>query len=180
MYTFFEEVRKLDPHRKNYTWIVTEVPVEGHGKAEGVTARPGEKLLTSGDEIVWASDPEGFLVKAWKTGQGLPSQCRMESGEAGAGTGQGGLSQCRMESGETGVKAGREIRTGVYTVDGVSVYAEAMGAEQHIVICGGGHIAAAMIRMAKMTDFRVTVIEDREELEAPSYEAGADTVLIGN
>ena len=45
------------------------------------------------------------------------------------------------------------------------------------MVCGGGHVAAATVRMAKLLDLPVTALEDREEYAEQLWQAGADEVL---
>lgn len=49
----------------------------------------------------------------------------------------------------------------------------------HLVIAGGGHVARAIARQAKLLDFDVTVIEDRPEFANPERFDGA-TVINGD
>lgn len=59
-----------------------------------------------------------------------------------------------------------------------SVYfAEKLGAEKSMVICGGGHVSMPIIRIAKMIGFQVTVLEDRPSFADHARRAGADEVI---
>lgn len=49
-----------------------------------------------------------------------------------------------------------------------------------LVICGGGHIALSLSSMAKMLDFNVTVIDDREEFANKERFPEADNVICDN
>jgi xanthine dehydrogenase accessory factor len=49
----------------------------------------------------------------------------------------------------------------------------------HLVIAGGGHVARAIARQARLLDFDVTVIEDRPEFATPERFDGAN-VLTGD
>lgn len=51
-------------------------------------------------------------------------------------------------------------------------------AERELIICGAGHVALAVIALAKMVGFQVTVIEDRPDYAEEASRAGADTVLV--
>ena len=68
--------------------------------------------------------------------------------------GRGFLAACRKE-----LSAFQE--TGVFELAGASVYAELIGTEKEVVICGAGHVSMPVIRIAKMIGCRVTVIDDR-------------------
>ena len=66
--------------------------------------------------------------------------------------------------------------TGFLTLDGQRIFAERFGAVPQLVVCGGGHVAAAVVRQAKLLDLPVLAIEDREEFAQQLRAAGADTV----
>lgn len=46
-----------------------------------------------------------------------------------------------------------------------------------LVVCGGGHVAIPVVRIGKMLDFTVTVLEDRAEFAENARSAGADNVI---
>lgn len=57
------------------------------------------------------------------------------------------------------------------------VFLERIGGKRKLVICGAGHVSMPVIRIGKMLEYEVTVIDDREEYTASAAEAGADRVL---
>ena len=67
--------------------------------------------------------------------------------------------------------------TGFLTLDGLRVFAERFGAVPQLVVCGGGHVAAALVKQAKLLGLPVLAIDDREEFAQQLRAAGADTVL---
>ena len=67
--------------------------------------------------------------------------------------------------------------TGFLTLDGQRVFAERFGAVPQLVVCGGGHVATALVKQAKLLDLPVLAIDDREEFAQQLRAAGADTVL---
>lgn len=67
--------------------------------------------------------------------------------------------------------------TGFLTLDGRRVFAERFGAVPQLVVCGGGHVAAALVKQAKLLGLPVLAIDDREEFAQQLRAAGADTVL---
>lgn len=67
--------------------------------------------------------------------------------------------------------------TGFLTLDGQRVFAERFGAVPQLVVCGGGHVAAALVKQAKLLGLPVLAIDDREEFAQQLRAAGADTVL---
>ncbi len=54
---------------------------------------------------------------------------------------------------------------------------ESFGQRKHLVVCGAGHVSLALIRMAKIVGFKVTVLEDRLVFTNMAKEAGADEVI---
>ena len=70
--------------------------------------------------------------------------------------------------------------TGFLTLDGQRVFAERFGAVPQLVVCGGGHVAAAVVKQAKLLDLPVLAIDDREEFAQQLRAAGADTVLCAS
>ena len=49
-----------------------------------------------------------------------------------------------------------------------------------LVVCGGGHVAAALVKQAKLLGLPVLAIDDREEFAQQLRAAGADTVLCAH
>ena len=67
--------------------------------------------------------------------------------------------------------------TGFLTLEGQRVFAERFGAVPQLAVCGGGHVAAALVKQAKLLGMPVLAIDDREEFAQQLRAAGADTVL---
>jgi len=59
----------------------------------------------------------------------------------------------------------------------VELFIEHITGKLHLVICGGGHIALPLCNIAKMLDFKVTVIDDRLEFANRNRFPMADNVL---
>ncbi len=59
-------------------------------------------------------------------------------------------------------------------IDGQRVFAELLGNEKKMVICGAGHVSMPVIEIAKMLGFRVTAIDDREQFVQNALDHGAD------
>ncbi len=70
------------------------------------------------------------------------------------------------------------IRDGIVSVHGTKIYVELPGSRKHMVICGGGNVSLCVVRLAKMTGFYVTVLEDRLTFADQAKEAGADEVIL--
>lgn len=66
--------------------------------------------------------------------------------------------------------------TCVLSLGGHQVFVEVLDSPPELVICGAGHVAQALIPMAKRLGFQVSVIEDREEFAQAAEDAGADPV----
>ena len=54
------------------------------------------------------------------------------------------------------------------------IFAELLGNEKKMVICGAGHVSMPVIEIAKMLGFRVTAIDDREQFVQNALDHGAD------
>ena len=66
--------------------------------------------------------------------------------------------------------------TGFLTLEGQRVFAERFGAVPQLVVCGGGHVAVALVKQAKLLGLPVLAIDDREDVAQQLRAAGADTV----
>lgn len=64
--------------------------------------------------------------------------------------------------------------------NGLEVFVEYLVSKPHLVICGGGHIALPLCNIGKLLDFKVTIIDDREEFANFDRFAMADNVICGN
>ena len=58
-----------------------------------------------------------------------------------------------------------------------SVYRETLSGKARIVVCGGGHVSLALVRMLKLLDFHVTVIDERPEFANKERFPEADEIL---
>lgn len=67
--------------------------------------------------------------------------------------------------------------TGVQEISGQRVFVERFGAVPQLVVCGGGHVATAVVRLAKLLGLPMLSMDDREEYAGQLRAAGADTVL---
>lgn len=67
--------------------------------------------------------------------------------------------------------------TGLLEYSGERVFYEWFGNVPKLVICGGGHVSIALVKMAKLAGFEITVLEDRAEFAGQAREAGADTII---
>ena len=67
--------------------------------------------------------------------------------------------------------------SGVQTFGALRVFAERFGAAPRLVVCGGGHVGASVVRLAKLLGLPVCALEDRPEFAGQLRQAGADPVL---
>ncbi|MBL8180332.1 MAG: XdhC family protein [Blastocatellia bacterium] len=58
------------------------------------------------------------------------------------------------------------------------VYQEKLGEQQHLYIIGGGHCALALSDLASKLDFRISIFDDRPELNTIAKNQFADAVII--
>lgn len=83
-------------------------------------------------------------------------------------------------SDESGLFAGHQAEAmaaedgSLSKIAGESVFAELLGNEKKMVICGAGHVSMPVITIAKMMGFRVTAIDDREKFVQNALDHGAD------
>ena len=67
--------------------------------------------------------------------------------------------------------------TGCIEVEGERLFSEKIGGVPKLVICGGGHVAIATLRIALMTGMQVIVLEDRPLFADHARAAGAQKVI---
>lgn len=60
---------------------------------------------------------------------------------------------------------------------GQKIYFEALNCRPNLVLCGGGHVAMAVLHLARFLGLSVTVIEDRPHFADQARAAGADCVI---
>lgn len=68
-------------------------------------------------------------------------------------------------------------KTQMITIDGQKVFVEFLGQSYKVVICGAGHVSLAILKLCKLLDLPVTVIDDRPSFTNRAIEAGADQVI---
>lgn len=66
---------------------------------------------------------------------------------------------------------------GIHSVAGIDIFAERFGTVPQLVVCGGGHVATAVVQLAKLLGLTVLAMDDREEYAQQLRLAGADKVL---
>lgn len=74
-------------------------------------------------------------------------------------------------------EAGEVMKSCCREIDGEKVLFEVLSGTPKLIVCGGGHVAAAVVSLAKFLNFYVTVIEDRILYADRARQAGADEVI---
>lgn len=62
----------------------------------------------------------------------------------------------------------------------IKVFIEPFIGKKHLIICGAGHIALPLSAIAKMLNYKVTMIDDRKEFANPKRFPHVDHILVGN
>jgi xanthine dehydrogenase accessory factor len=71
-----------------------------------------------------------------------------------------------------------EFAPGLEAWRGARVLFERVGPEPHLVVCGAGHVGAALARLAHAIGYRVTLVDDREEFVARPRFPGEGIELV--
>ena len=67
--------------------------------------------------------------------------------------------------------------SGVQELEGLRVFAERFGASPRLVVCGGGHVGASVVRLARLLGLPVCALEDRPDFADDLRDAGAEEVF---
>lgn len=62
--------------------------------------------------------------------------------------------------------------SGILKSAGQRIFVERFGAAPQLVVCGGGHVGASVVRLAKLLGLPVTALEDRPEFAEELRQAG--------
>ena len=57
-------------------------------------------------------------------------------------------------------EAGDLKKCGLYEIREQQVFCDIIGGQEHLVICGGGHVSVPVIKIGIMLGWKVTVLED--------------------
>ena len=63
------------------------------------------------------------------------------------------------------------------TLNKEKIYIEFLRKKNNVIVCGAGHISISIIKMCKLLDLHVTVIDDRITFTNNALKAGADNVI---
>ncbi|MEI3521961.1 MAG: XdhC family protein [Anaerosacchariphilus sp.] len=74
-------------------------------------------------------------------------------------------------------EAGAIRAEGQQELAGETVFCDCLGEAKKLVICGAGHVGVALLRMALLLGFDVTVLEDRPYFADGARRAGAKRVI---
>ena len=69
--------------------------------------------------------------------------------------------------------------SGILTLENKRIFVEKFGGAPRLVICGGGHVAESVVRLAVMLGLPVTGLEERPDYADSLRRAGAEKVLCG-
>lgn len=125
---------------------------------KGTPRKTGAKMVVLEDGTAWGSIGGGRNEKAVQT------EClkALKSGKSSLITydyfGREGQSVC-----------GGQIK----------VFIEPVKTARHLIICGAGHIALPLSVIAKMLDFRVTIIDNRKDLANSRRFPHVDKIMVG-
>lgn len=114
------------------------------------------------------------IVEA-ERGVGAKVLFEAEGGRTGT-TGDAALDDALAEQSRAFLDSRAEARTlraeefapGLEAWRGARVLFERVEPEPHLVVCGAGHVGAALARLAHAVGYRVTLVDDREEFVARS------------
>lgn len=67
----------------------------------------------------------------------------------------------------------------ILTLENKRIFVEKFGGAPRLVICGGGHVAESVVRLAVMLGLPVTGLEERPDYADALRRAGAEKVLCG-
>ena len=84
---------------------------------------------------------------------------------------------CQVEDGSLIQEVMTVSGSGISHAKDPEVFTEVFTSEPELVILGGGHVAVPVCRLAKMTGFQVTIIEDREEMVTKERFPDADRLI---
>lgn len=74
----------------------------------------------------------------------------------------------------------RQPKPGLLETPYGRLFTEILGTGKKLILCGGGHVSAATLSIAKMLEFHITVLEDRPEFARAAEMAGADRVVCAD
>ena len=67
--------------------------------------------------------------------------------------------------------------SGILKSAGQRIFVERFGAAPQLVVCGGGHVGASVVRLARLLGLPVCALEDRPDFADDLRDAGAEEVL---
>jgi xanthine dehydrogenase accessory factor len=150
-----------------------------------ILAERGDDALRSADgpmidPLVQAADggaPIAIVTLLRREGQTIAFIGRMFVDAVGTAIGSLGHADLDRRAAEAAVT---QLRHGaaraVAFEDGFDLLIEPVCSRPRLVVAGGGHVALAIARQARLLDFDVTILEDRPEFAEPSRFEGATVI----
>lgn len=125
------------------------------------------------------------IVEVEKRGCVEPgAKCLVRDGRVRAeNVGDARALQAIVEASETHLRAEKSRLVSIHVPEAggkLEVFFEVMPAPPKLIVVGAGHIAVPLVKMAKVLDFHVTVIDDRLLYANRERFPDADEVLIGD
>ena len=123
-------------------------------------------------QLIAAADPNAFnMLLTVFDGKNAGEKCLLSSGNLMGELRRSGFFARHLQ----------EIRDmthgGVLELDGNRVLCELLGNEKKMVICGGGHVSQAVVKISLMLGLHVTVVEERPEFAEKARLAGVHRVI---
>jgi len=150
------------------------------------TQTPASELTRSLARLVEVGGV-AVLVTIVEAGWGVGAKVLCEAGGVRAGTtGDAALDDALEEYARAFLDSRAEARTlraeefapALEAWRGARLLFERVEPEPHLVVCGAGHVGAALARLASGVGYRVTLVDDREEFVARSRFPEEDIELV--
>ena len=153
-----------------------------------------DPLIKKTYEAAFKGQSYAFATIVESTGQGTPCKqgAKMVILSDGSVFGTIGGGQNEKEAIEACQKAIKTRKTSLLTYDNfgkkgqpicggqIKVFIEPFAGQKHLIICGAGHIALPLSVIAKMLNFKVTVIDNRKMFANKTRFPHVDKILVGN
>lgn len=150
------------------------------------THSPSAELTRALARVVEAGGV-AVLATIVEAGRGVGVKVLFEAGGGPTGTtGDAALDDALTDHARDFLASRAEARTlraeefapGLEAWRGARVLFERVEPEPHLVVCGAGHVGAALARLAHAVGYRVTLVDDREEFVARPRFPAEDIELV--
>lgn len=120
----------------------------------------------------------GALVTVVRGNDGTPAGAKMAVWEDGPVQGQIGSAQDEAIARVQRILGGREPKPHLERLpSGAEIFVEVYEAPPEVIVVGGGYVGRAVATLAKFLNYRVTVIDDREDFANRQRFPDVDTVI---